>query len=422
MSVSTVRGRAWRAILLLMLLALAVRAVVIPFLIGDQLDPARDHWAFGCEEGRIARSLVNGEGFSSPLFARTGPTAWTAPLYPAILAGIFRIFGIFTTASAWAALLLNAFFAALTVLPVYFLTQRFFGPAAAFCAGLVWALHPYSIFVSSSLIWGYTLDALLLALVLWATLALEASEGRAGLLPWAGYGMLWGVAALSNAVMLSTLPFLLGWIAWRWHRRGLGWSRQFVVALLLLTLTVAPWFARNYAAFGHFIPFRTSFWLVFWQGNTGDTSDIYPDWANPPHNDAELERYIRLGELGYMHEKRALALDFLRHHPGLFLRVTIKRVVFTWTGYWSLSRDYRKAEPMTIPSMVSRNRVLLARKLSTASLTTSLNIMVERALASVRSKEVGLARLVVAITLTIRRLLESQRCTVCCYICRRRDV
>ena len=53
---------------------------------------------------------------------------------------------------------------------------------------------------------------------------------------------------------------------------------------------------------------------------------------------------------------------------------------------------------MTIPSMVSRNRVLLARKLSTASLTTSLNIMVERALARVRSKEVGLARFVVAIS------------------------
>ena len=55
------------------------------------------------------------------------------------------------------------------------------------------------------------------------------------------------------------------------------------------------------------------------------------------------------------------------------------------------------AEPIIMPSMVSMKRVLLARKLSTASLTTSLNIMVERALASVRSKEVGLARFVVAI-------------------------
>ena len=58
---------------------------------------------------------------------------------------------------------------------------------------------------------------------------------------------------------------------------------------------------------------------------------------------------------------------------------------------------------MTIPSIVSMNRVLLARKLSTASRTTSLNIMVERALASVRSKEVGLDRLVVAISLLLAK-------------------
>src|SRR5260370_16219858 len=88
----------------------------------------------------------------------------------------------------------------------------------------------------------------------------------------------------------------------------------------------------------------------------------------------------------------------------------------------SVATRMRDADPITIPSIVSRNGVLLERKLWTASVTTSLNIIVERALASVRSKEVGLARFVVAITLTIRRLLVSQRCTVCCYICRRRDV
>jgi hypothetical protein len=56
---------------------------------------------------------------------------------------------------------------------------------------------------------------------------------------------------------------------------------------------------------------------------------------------------------------------------------------------------------MIMPSMVSMNRVLLARKLSTASRTTSLNIMVERALARVRSKEVGLERFAVAIRLRL---------------------
>ena len=72
------------------------------------------------------------------------------------------------------------------------------------------------------------------------------------------------------------------------------------------------------------------------------------------------------------------------------------------------------AEPMTMPSMVSRKRALLARKLSIASETISLKIMVLPALASVLSKvffsTAGLGTLVVAISGSIRRLPVWQRC------------
>ena len=70
------------------------------------------------------------------------------------------------------------------------------------------------------------------------------------------------------------------------------------------------------------------------------------------------------------------------------------------------------AEPMTMPSMVSMKRNLLALKLSTARRTISLNIMVERALASVRSKELNFGMLVVAIALKIRLLSVAQRCAI----------
>src|SRR5258708_32685628 len=76
--------------LFIALVALAIRLAVIPFVIGATLDPDRDHWNFGWEEGRIARSIAAGEGFSSPLFGKTGPTAWTTPVYPGLLAGGVR--------------------------------------------------------------------------------------------------------------------------------------------------------------------------------------------------------------------------------------------------------------------------------------------------------------------------------------------
>jgi len=337
-----------RKLLIVVVVALALRIAVIPFLIGDVVDPARDHWDFGWEEGRIARSIAAGEGFSSPLFGQTGKTAWTTPLYPYLLAGVFRIFVIYSHASAWVILILNALFSALTCIPVYFVANRSFGPGAASWAIWIWAFHPYAIYLVSGRVWGFCLDALFMALLLWCTLVLEE---QSSVPRWIGYGLLWGVAALENAVILSTLPFLLGWLAWRRRRRGVEWRFRAAAALLALLLTVTPWFVRNYQAFGRFIPFRATFWMILWESNTGDTSDLYPDWTNPAHNDAEMEEYRRLGELSYADEKRSTSLKNLRNHPGLFLWLTFKRVVYTWTGYWSFNPVFLSQEPTAIPNI-----------------------------------------------------------------------
>lgn len=336
------------AILVIVVAALAIRLAVIPFLIGDSLNPARAHWDFGWEEGRLARSIASGEGFSSPLFGKTGPSAWTGPVYPYLLAGVFRIFGIYTNASAWVILSLNALFSALTCIPVYFITRRGFGRPAAIWAGWIWAFYPYAIYFAGGRIWGFCLDTLMMALVLWCTIAIEQETS---MLRWIGYGLLWGFAALNNAVVLATLPFLLGWVVWRRRKRDMPWRLSNAIVILMLVLVVMPWFVRNYRTFGRFIPFRSEFWYVFWQSNTGDTSDLYPDWANAAHNSSEMEKYHKLGEIGYMQEKRRASLDFLRRYPGLFVRLTIKRTIFTWTGFWSLRSDYLAGEPFAFPNI-----------------------------------------------------------------------
>lgn len=348
-SYSVKNDRVTRTVIAMVVLALALRLAAIPFRIGDLLDPARDHWAFGCEEGRIARSIAANEGFASPLFGKTGATSWTTPVYPYILAGVFRLFGIYTPSSAWMILGLNSLFSALTCIPIYFIARRGFGRDAAQCAGWIWVLFPYAIYLASGQIWGYCLDTLLMALVLWCSLAMSDAEPE--LTRWAAYGFLWGVAALTNAVILSTLPVLMWWIIWRRRRQGNPWRLATMTALAALVLTVAPWFARNYMVFGRFIPFRGTFWMIFWEGNTGDTSDLYPDWSNPAHNETEMAEYRRLGEMGYVEEKKQMSVEFIQRHPGLFLRLTVQRFVFTWTGFWSLRRDYLAGEPFAFANI-----------------------------------------------------------------------
>src|SRR5258708_28963157 len=54
---------------------------------------ADQNFGFGWEMGRIGRALAAGRGFSDPFQIQTGATAWEPPLYPLLIAGVFKIFG-----------------------------------------------------------------------------------------------------------------------------------------------------------------------------------------------------------------------------------------------------------------------------------------------------------------------------------------
>src|SRR5579863_6583363 len=62
--------------------------------------PVVDNIPYGYEVGSVARSIAAGEGFSSPLrMVHTGPTVWFTPVYPYLLAAIFRLWGIYSDKS-----------------------------------------------------------------------------------------------------------------------------------------------------------------------------------------------------------------------------------------------------------------------------------------------------------------------------------
>jgi Dolichyl-phosphate-mannose-protein mannosyltransferase len=332
------------------LVTLGLRLAVVPFLVGDRLNPARDHWVFGWETGRIARSLASGHGFGSPFFGWTGPTAWMGPVYPALVAGVFKVFGIYSAASAYVILSFNCLFAALTCFPLDFIARTAFGKKTATAATWAWAIFPYSFDFAAGQVWNTTLSALLFVLAVAVTIALER---KVDLRSWVIWGVVWAIAGLTEPALLVGLPVAGIWLGYRLRQRGTPWNfmwRPALAALAFLVL-VSPWFIRNERVFGRFIPFRSNFWLAFYQGNTWDTFDVYPDWANPPHSQVEMDDYARLGEVAYMAEKKQLAIAEVREHPGRFAWTTLRRIVFTWTGYWNLSAAYRRIEPFAVPNI-----------------------------------------------------------------------
>jgi 4-amino-4-deoxy-L-arabinose transferase-like glycosyltransferase len=272
------------------------------------------------------------------------------PVYPALVAGVFKVFGIYSAASAYVILSLNCLFAALTSFPLHFIARTAFGKKTATAAAWAWALFPYSFDFAAGQVWNTTLSALLFVLAVAVTIALER---KVDLRSWVIWGVVWALSGLTEPVLLAGLPVTGLWLCYRLRQRGTPWNFAWrpAAAALAFLVVVSPWFIRNERVFGRFIPFRSNFWLAFYQGNTWDTFDVYPDWANPPHNQVEMDDYARLGEVAYMAEKKQFAIAEVREHPARFAWTTLRRIAFTWTGYWNLSAAFRRIEPFAIPNI-----------------------------------------------------------------------
>src|SRR5438477_10132494 len=157
--------------LLIVGVAFVVRVVSIMLRHRYDMPAAYGHLFFGFEVGRIASALASGHGFSSPFPWPSGPTAWLGPVYPLLVAGAFKLFGIYSSASAMAVMLINSVFAALTCLAIYLVGMALFGTTVAVLAAWGWALLPYSI-NWSFWIWETTFSTFLLTLLFCLTFRL----------------------------------------------------------------------------------------------------------------------------------------------------------------------------------------------------------------------------------------------------------
>jgi hypothetical protein len=264
------------------------------------------------EPSSIASAMVQGHGFSSAFHDTTEPTAWLAPVYPTLLACIFRFLGVKTAASAVAAVLLNIIFSSFTAVVLVHLGREQLNEVAGVVAGWAWAISPPLLFMPW-LLWETCLSGLVLVVVFRKTLLLSNSSR---FIEWASCGIIWSFAALLNPALLSPLPLLAIDAAWRnrrWKQSGL--------LLLVCILGVLPWTARNYLAFGRIVPIRSNFWPEAYFGNVG--------FYLHPTGDSML--YQQEGELAFAGDMKQRVLTFVRSHPATFVRLSWRRLISFWT-------------------------------------------------------------------------------------------
>ncbi len=309
---------------------------------------------FQTETGHIAYSLASGKGYSSPFQRDTGPTAWLAPVYPYLLAGIFKLFGIYSLRSFFAALFLNILFSAGTGVPIFYAGKRIAGLGVASAAAWLWALFPNAIIIPFEWIWDTSLSAFLAATLLWATL--ELAESRR-VRDWCLYGFLWGFALLTNPAIALLFPVLLAWAAYRNrnHERAAVWLARPALTAVITLLCCVPWTIRNYVQFHKFIPLRSNFAFELYIGNNENYDEQRRFRPGAITQDREILRYLHMGETAFMEEEKRKAIAFIAAHPRIELWLVSQRFVDFWLGTASPLAAFRQANSLWLYFILAFN-------------------------------------------------------------------
>ena len=325
----------------MVLVAFVIRVAWIVLAHTYRIRTNEHNFGFGFETGQIAYSLANGMGFSSPFGGNTGPSAWTAPIYPWLVLLAFRVFGSYSAASAFVMLAFNSLFGALTSWTIYRTALRLFDRKVALWSGWLWALYPDMIFWAVKWIWETSLSAFLLSLLFMLTVEMECDERVSS---WIGYGVLWGLAGLNNPASLSFLPFAGCWLAYQLHKRGKRWLAPAAVSAVIFWMTLMPWLVRDYRVMGHFVLIRDNAGNELRLGNNPLAEGQYVLALHPSQNALVLAKYKRLGEYEFCVDQGRLAKQWIADHPGKFTVITLRRVYYFWNGIPRLARQQWLAE------------------------------------------------------------------------------
>lgn len=318
-----------REALLVFVVALAARLLGL-VLLGSgrpQVLESETFHHFGWEEFAIAQALARGDGFADAFGRGTGPSAWTTPAYPILLAGLIRIFGGLNSGLAVTLFVCQGLLSSATAVLLWRIGLDAGGPRLGRVAAWLYALYPTAVYYPVTLVWHSTLAAFVMTLFF---AVLTRAGPRAGLRDVVKSGLLFGAAVLVTASPIAFAPVVLYFLCR--YRDSAGEAVR--VGLLFggsALLAVSPWCVRNLVVLGT-PAIRTNLGVELMVGNNDDATGGFNALAHPSQSEEEHERYAQLGEIDYAALGMQRFRAWLRANPGRFAELTARRFMFYWFG------------------------------------------------------------------------------------------
>jgi 4-amino-4-deoxy-L-arabinose transferase-like glycosyltransferase len=319
----------------IVLLAIVTRLVFATLTESWVFPRANNSWEFGYEMGQIAASLAMGNGFSWPAdvpyagaYSPEKPTAWMPPIYPFIMAGAFKTFGIFTERAAVALELFQVLLSALTCIVLYSLGKRLYHAKVGLAAAFLFAIYPSAIHFAVQKVWSTSLFTLCFVLVVLILIrCADRPDVRGGI----SLGAMLGFTALLDPVIIGTYPFALVWLYFKAEADRNTTTKTMVALLITFFLSISPWVIRNYLVFGQFALVKSNLGNELFKGNNEHATGHFTAREGDALTEAERLYLRQSDELARNRFLLLKALTFIKEHPVSFARLTVSRFIYYWT-------------------------------------------------------------------------------------------
>jgi len=278
------------------------------------------------------------------------------PLYPAMLAGVYRLLGEGPVAPRLLQMLLGLG----GTLLCWSIARRTHGERVALLTAWLAATYGMFIYFEAELL----AASLAVFLVAAGTVLLLEGDARSGedgtgaLLRLAGAGVALGLAAVTHAVTMALVPVAIGWVAVGPRRRF--FSAAAVLAGAILPIGVVT--AGNAQRTGELFPVAAQGGINFYIGNNASAdgkSALAPGFPEPEQALSETDGYRdNVAVAAEILAERALGrdltfagvdrywyrrgLEWIAQHPRDAVALYVHKLVFFWNGYEiPNNRDFR---------------------------------------------------------------------------------
>lgn len=269
---------------------------------------------------RLGRSIAAGQGFQLvyPQWLLHG-TAFRPPLYPALLAPGFALFG---SSSLWPARLLSVVLGSLVVVLAGMIASRIAGRIAGLATAGVVAVYP-PLLANDTVV---LTEPLAFALLLGAILLVNNRR-------WLPAAVVLGLLVLTRPNVYLVILILAFWV---WRSIG---ARQAVGLIAVTGIVVMPWLVRNHLHVGTWRPTTSDgLTIAAIYSEPAQQAETFVDPVFSPAYDDPYRVLGRADEARWNTDLTREGLDGLRAHPGYLFTVVHRN----FRGYFELDTSLNR--------------------------------------------------------------------------------